>query len=156
MFDTPVDAWYIWLGVTVASFVVFGVATELPTSPPPDATRAANTVDVVAGCEYTATAEHPLSAREIKLGRRGLGLRGDDGSAHATFAHDSVVPIEEGTKLWRLLRGEHPSTLFDSSSAFRSAARDAQNGRPTWKSAESTLLIRCVSWEGVDATLVSG
>nr|WP_254662839.1 hypothetical protein [Haladaptatus sp. W1] len=76
MFDAPLDAWYVWLGVTVVSFAVLGVAIELPTAPPPNAASVADTVDSVAGCTYTATAEHPLSARKIKLGPRRLGLNG--------------------------------------------------------------------------------
>ncbi|GAA0244185.1 DUF7283 family protein [Haladaptatus pallidirubidus] len=161
MFDAPVDAWYVWLGVAIASLVVFGVAAELPTTPPPDATRAVNTVDSVAGCEYTATAEQPLSAREIKLDSRGLGLRGKGGTAHAAFVSDSVVPVgsvdgsKRDTRLRRVLNGTPPDVVFDSPTDFDSAIRDEQNHRAEWMGADSTLRIRCVSWGGVDATLVS-
>lgn len=160
MFDAPLDAWYVWLGVATVSFAIFGVAVELPRSPPPDAASAAGTVDSVAGCTYTATAEHPLSAREIKLGAHRLGLQGDGGTVHATFRYGPVVPVEtnraSGERLNRVLSGTPPTTVFDSPTAFRRAIRTARNRQPKWKRAESRLRVRCVSWEGVDATLVSG
>ncbi len=158
MFDAPVDAWYVWLGVTLASVAVFGVATELPTAPPPDAARAADTVDSVSGCEYTATAEHPLSALEIKLGSHRLGLRGEGGTAHATFANGPVVPVEavDDGRLRNVLAGTPPSAIFDSPAEFRRTTRTAQNRRAVWHRAKSALRIRCVSWEGVDATLIAG
>lgn len=156
MFDAPVDAWYVWLGVTAASLVAFGVAAELPTAPPPDAARVADTVDSVAGCEYAATAEHPLSARQIKLGSYRLGLRGDGGAAHATFAYGPVAPVEGSARLRRVLDGTPPKTVFGSPAELRAAVADARETRPKWKRAENTLRVRCVSWEGVDATLVSG
>lgn len=140
---------------------MFGVAAELPTTPPPDAARAVNTVDSVTGCEYTATAEHPISAREVKLGAHRLGLRGVGGTAHATFVSDSVVPVgnvagsKRGTNLRRVLNGEPPASVFASPTDFASAVRVAGNRRATWQGADNTLQIRCVSWEGVDATLVA-
>ncbi|KZN24159.1 hypothetical protein A4G99_06850 [Haladaptatus sp. R4] len=161
MFDAPLDAWYVWLGVATVSLAVFGVAIDLPTSPPPDAASVADTVDSVAGCTYSATAEHPLTARQIRLGSRRLGLRDDGGTAHATFRYGPVVPVfaaSDGSdrKLRRILSGTPPSAVFDSSDAFRRAVRTARNRRPSWERAESRLRVRCVSWGGVDATLVSG
>ncbi len=161
MFDAPLDAWYVWLGVAMVSVAVFGVAIELPTSPPPNAVSVADTVDSVAGCTYTATAEHPLSAREIKLGPHRLGLRDDGGTAHATFRYGPVVPVAVGDdnsdgRLARVLSGTPPSTVFNSTREFRRVIRDARNRQRVWKRAGSRLSVRCVSWEGVDATLVSG
>ncbi|WP_423745527.1 hypothetical protein V5735_06035 (plasmid) [Haladaptatus sp. SPP-AMP-3] len=164
MFDAPLDAWYVWLGVTVVSFAVLGVAIELPTAPPPNAASVADTVDSVAGCTYTATAEHPLSARKIKLGSRRLGLDGKGGTAHATFAYGPVVPVVPGggrrsdstSRLNRVLSGSPPSAVFDSPADFRATIREFRDHRPVWRRAHSTLRARCVSWEGVDATLVSG
>jgi hypothetical protein len=82
MFDAPLDAWYVWFGVTMVSLAVLGVAIELPTAPPPppNAATVTDTVDSVAGCSYTATVEHPLSARKIKLGPWRLGLKGGGGT----------------------------------------------------------------------------
>ncbi|EFW90748.1 hypothetical protein ZOD2009_16418 [Haladaptatus paucihalophilus DX253] len=164
MFDAPLDAWYVWLGVTVVSFAVLGVAIELPTAPPPNAASVADTVDSVAGCTYTATAEHPLSARKIKLGPRRLGLNGKGGIAHATFAYGPVVPVvpdggrrsDSTSRLNRVLSGSPPSAVFDSPADFRAAIRESRDHQSVWRRAHSTLRVRCVSWEGVDATLVSG
>ncbi len=163
MFDAPLDAWYVWLGVAAVSLAVFGVAIELPTSPPPNAASAADTVDSVAGCPYIATAEHPLKAGQIKLGPRQLDLRDNGGTAHATFRYGPIVPVSvvaagrnPNGKLARVLAGTPPSTVFDSPGAFQRSIRDARNRQPTWEQAKSRLRVRCVSWEGVDATLVSG
>lgn len=165
MFDAPLDAWYVWFGVTVVSLALLGVAIELPTAPPPNAASVADTVDSVAGCSYTATAEHPISARKIKLGPRRLGLEGAGGTAHSTFAYGPIVPVigattgkygRSGKRLDRVLSGSPPSAVFDSPTDFRAAIRNSRERRPVWKRAERTLRARCVSWEGVDATLVSG
>jgi hypothetical protein len=165
MFDAPLDAWYVWFGVAVVSLAVLGVAIELPTAPPPNAASVVDTVDSVAGCSYTATAEHPLSARKIKLGPRRLGLQGAGGTAHSTFAYGPIVPVSgdtpdntgrSGERLDRVLSGSPPSAVFDSPAEFRAAIRKSKERRPAWKRAERTLRARCVSWGGVDATLVSG
>ena len=37
MFDAPVDAWYVWVGLAVASLALFGTAGSLPSTAPPDA-----------------------------------------------------------------------------------------------------------------------
>ncbi|WP_433627954.1 DUF7283 family protein [Halomicrococcus sp. NG-SE-24] len=156
MLDAPVDAWYVWIGVAAASAAAFGVAASFPTAPPPDAAGVASTVDSVADCEYAATAEHPLSADEIRIGAHRLGLRGDGGTAHATFAYGPVAPVAAGTGLDAVAHGASPETAFDSPAVFRTAVRDARDRRPEWRPAADRLLVRCVSWEGFDATLVAG
>jgi hypothetical protein len=156
MLDAPVDAWYVWVGVAAASVAALGVALSFPTAPPPDAASAAATVDSVAGCEYAATAKHPISAEEIRLGSHRLGLRNDDGASHATFAYGPVVPVRNGTALAAVVRGTAPALAFDSPAAFRRAVGRARDRGRSWQRADDRLLARCLSWEGVDATLVAG
>jgi hypothetical protein len=156
MFDAPADAAYLVLGVAAASAAVFGVAVHLPTSPPPDAARAADAVDSVTGCPYDSTAEVPLSVTEIRIEPHGLDLRDDGGTAHATFAFGPVTPAETDDRLDRVLRGTPPESAFESPADFRAAIDRAHGTRARWRSADDRLLARCVSWEGVDATLVAG
>nr|WP_225333604.1 hypothetical protein [Halomicrobium urmianum] len=48
MFDVPVDAWYVWLGVAAASVTALGTVAALPSGTPPDAAAAADAIDRVA------------------------------------------------------------------------------------------------------------
>lgn len=153
MFDAPVEAWYLWVGVALASTVAFGLAATLPRAPPPDAAGVADTVDSVAASDRAATAEHPISADEIRVGPYRVWLRDGDATGHATFAYGPVTPVRRGTALWDVLRGTSPETAFGSPGAFRLAATDARDRTPEWRSAEE-LTVRAVSWEGVDVTLV--
>ena len=153
MFDAPVETWYLWVGVALASTVAFGLAATLPRAPPPDAASAADTVDSVTASDHAATAEHPVSADEIRIGAYRVWLRTDDATGHATFAYGPVTPVRRGTALWDVLRGTPPETAFGSPLAFRRAAADARNRTPEWRPAEA-LTVRAVSWEGIDVTLV--
>lgn len=153
MFDVPIDAWYAWIGLSLASAVVFGAAGSLPTTPPPDAGDAAETVDRIAAAEYDSTAEHPLDAAAIRIGARGIALRNDAGTAGATFAWP-VTPVADGSTLASVARGTPPEEAFDSPRAFKQAIIEARAAEPTWRPADRTLLVRRTSWGGVDVTLV--
>jgi hypothetical protein len=157
MFDLPLDSWYAWFGLSLAGLAVFGAVSGLPTSPPPDASAAATTVDRVAAAEYAATAEHPLDATAIRVGTRRLSLQNDAGVAHATFAFGPVTPIPEGESPLRdVLYGAPPSSVFDSPTAFQQAVVDARavGTDPSWRTVDRTLVVRSTSWEGVDVVLV--
>ncbi|WP_435361294.1 DUF7283 family protein [Haloarchaeobius sp. DFWS5] len=157
MFDVPMDAWYCWLGVAAVGLVVAGVAVELPTTAPPDATGVAATVDAVAGATYPSTAEHPVDADAARLGPHRLGLRNDGGTAHARFAFAPVVPVGDGGPLARVATGAHPRQVFDSPAAFQRAAdrRIASVGEdPRWRPVDGRIVVRQVHWEGVRVTLV--
>ena len=153
MFDAPVDAWYVWLGVALASSIAFGLAASLPEKPPPDAAGVAATVDAVAASSHQTTASHPLVADAVKLGPHRVALRTDGAVAHATFAYGPVVPVAPGTALWSVLRGTLPNRAFASPAAFRRAVESARDRPESWRTSEE-LTVRAVSWEGVDVTLV--
>ncbi|WP_132057428.1 DUF7283 family protein [Halorussus amylolyticus] len=153
MFDAPVDAWYLWVGVAVASTVAFGVATTLPRAPPPDAASVADTVDSVAASDRPATAVHPLSADAIRVGSYRIWLRDDGETGHATVTYGPVTPVRRGTALWDVLRGAPPETAFGDTAALRRAAANAENRTPEWRTTDE-LTVRTISWEGVDVTLV--
>ena len=154
MFDVPLDAWYTWLGLALASVVVFGVAQALPTTPAPDAEGVAETIDRVAASEYEATAEHPLHARTVRVGPSRVSLRTDDGTVHAAYAFGPVTPVGDGTKLDRVLRGAPPTAVFDSEAEFRAAVGEARDRTPQWQRADDPLVVRRLSWRETDVTLV--
>lgn len=154
MFDAPIDAWYLWVGLAGASVLVLGVVLGLPTAPAPDAAGAADAVDTAAASAHDETIERPLPAGEVKLGPDRLSLRDGDATAHATFVYGPVTPVSDGTLLWEVLRGASPVHVFDSPRAFRRAAKSARKSSPAWRESDGTLRIRRIAWEGVDVTLV--
>lgn len=155
MFDVPLDAWYTWLGLATVSIALVGVAGSLPIAPPPDAAAVADTVDRVGSASYPTTAEHPLgpAVDAVRLGAARIGLRGDQGAAHAAFAFGPVTPVSADGPLERVLLGTPPSRVFDSPAAFDRAAERARSATPRWGPAQG-LTIRRVIWEGVDVILV--
>ena len=151
------EAWYGWLGLSMAGVALFGAAAGIPTAPPPDAGAAATTIDRVAAAEYTATAEHPLDATEIRLGTRRVGLRSDGGTAHATLSFGPITPVPAGDSALRgVLHGTPPEQAFESPNEFRQSIVDARANASDapWRPVDRTLIVRQVTWEGVDVVLV--
>lgn len=154
VFDAPIDAWYTWLGVAVVSLLAFGTVASLPTAPPPDAVSAADAVDRTAASQHAATAEIPVDADQLRLGRHQVGLRNDAGTAHASFAYGPVTPVSDDSRLEAVLRGAAPSQEFDSAADLRAASAATDADRSRWRPSDGLLLVRRVSWDGVDVTLV--
>lgn len=161
MFDTAVESTYIWVGLTVVSAGLFGLALDLPTRPPPDASPVARTIDSVASSPHQATANHPVDAEQIRLGSHRIGLRGAGGAAHATLAYGPIVPAlggegvsGDGSALRSILYGVPPERAFATPEKFERALNRSRTTDPSWQSAPETLTARRVSWEGVNATLV--
>ncbi len=154
MFDTPVDTWYLTIGVALASLAFFGVATELPSHAPPDASGAADTVDALAASDTSGTAEHPISADRVLLGPFRIALRGDGGTTRATFRHGPVAPVSDGSKLQEVLRGADPSQVFVTQAAFRGEVAESRSREATWESADDRIIVRNVTWRGLHVTLV--
>ncbi|NEU57541.1 hypothetical protein [Halorussus sp. MSC15.2] len=153
MFDAPVETWYLWVGLAVASAAAVGLAATLPRAPPPDAAGAAETVDSVAASDRPTTGVHPLSADAARVGTYRIWLRDDGATGHATFAFGPVTPVRRDTALWDVLRGTPPERAFGTAADFRRAAADARDRTPVWRSRDR-LTVRRVAWEGVDVTLV--
>lgn len=154
MFDAPIDSWYVWIGVAIASLALAGVGFSVQSAPGPDTASVANTVDRTAGSPHEATGRHPIQADKVRLGTHRIGLEQAGSRAYATFRYGPVTPVERGTQLWRVLDGAPPERVFDSPAAFRTAIEDARNHDPQWKPANDCLIVRTVSWEGTDVTLV--
>lgn len=153
MIGVPVDAWYVWIGLSLAGLALVGVGATLPTAPPPSAVDVADTVDRTAATAYPSTAEHPLDAEAVRIGPRRLGLRNDAGTTHATFAFGPVTPANTRA-LRAILRGAPPGTNFDSGAALCDASAAARDRTPRWRPIDGPLIARHVVWEGCNVTLV--
>ncbi len=154
MFDFPLDAWYVWIGLAVVSTAALGVGSALPSAMPPDASGSAQTVDSVAASEHAAIGKHPLSnAETVRIGIDSISLRGPGGKSHAAFGYGPVTPVTHDSRLKSVLQGEPPMTVFDSPVTFKQVTRQAQRAEPRWKGTDE-LIVRRVSWEGTDVVLV--
>lgn len=154
MLDSPVDAWYVWIGLSLLGLALVSVAFELPNSPPPDATGPANTIDAVAGSTHAATGDHRIAADEIRIEPHRIGVRDGDVTSRETLAFGPVTPVRTGTVLWEVLQGAHPEHVFDSPAEFRAATEAAREREPTWRPVDDRLAVRSIVWEGIDVTLV--
>ncbi len=153
MFEAPVDAWYVWVGLAVVAGTAASVVTAMPAAAPPDATGAAETVDVVAAADHATVEERPLpNAEAMRVGVDSLSLRGPGGTTHARFGYGPVTPAEDGP-LAAVLHGTPPERAFDSPAAFRRAAAAERDRRPRWTDADR-LVVRRIRWEEVDVVLV--
>ncbi|MFP8952952.1 hypothetical protein ACLI4Z_08275 [Natrialbaceae archaeon A-arb3/5] len=154
--EAPVDAWYVWLGVSTASIVIAGVALGFPTGPPPDANGAVNAIDRVAGSPYDASTTHEHEADEIRL-REGktLELRNEHGTAHASLAYDTAVLVSDDERLENVTYGTPFGDEFDeainrsdtdATAAFldrTNESHEAVDGE--WWPAGDRLVVRTVS-----------
>jgi hypothetical protein len=154
MFDAPIDAWYVWLGVSVVSLATFGVAVGLPSAAPPPATAVADAIDEVATSPPGSTDTHKIDADELWLDRRQVGLRGPGGTAHASVVFGPITPAVTDDRLERVLQGASPSATFDSPVAFDRSTTEARQDATDWRPAPERLVIRRVTWEGTDVVLV--
>lgn len=154
MFEFPVDAWYVWIGVAIASAAVFGIVSAFPTAPPPDAAGVADTVDEISSGSVPASATHAVAADQIVVQPHSIRLRGEGGSAQATFAFGPVTPAT-GEPLRTVLEGTPPAEVFESPEAFQQAAVDANlSDSPEWQASDGTIYVRQVHWGSVRVTLV--
>lgn len=154
MFDAPLDAWYVWLGLAVVSAVAAGVVTAMPAAPPPDATGAAETVDGVAVGAYATVEERTLpNANMVRVGTDSLSLRGPGGTAHARFGYGPATPAASTPDLDAVLHGTPPERVFDSPADLERSAAAARDRHPQWTETDR-LVVRRVRWEGTDVVLV--
>ncbi|WP_332898329.1 DUF7283 family protein [Haladaptatus sp. CMSO5] len=155
MFDLPAESVYVWFGVSVVSVAVLGVALSLPTTTPAATGPLTTSIDRVAASPYNATGEHPVSADRIKLGSQRVATETGDTVSHSTFSYGPITPVSRGTALWRVLQGAPPGTVFDTARSFEQACIEARETPATWRPAPRRLTMRKLTWEGVNATLVS-
>jgi hypothetical protein len=153
LFDPPLDAVYVWIGLTVVSLATLGLATALPTTTPPDAAAAGAAIEEVASSIPGTAASVEVRATAVRLAPWRLGLSNRAGSSAADLAFGPVTPARTPA-LRRVLHGARPATVYDSPDGFDAALRAAQREQPGWQAVDGSLAVRRVSWEGRDATLV--
>ncbi|MEF8775214.1 MAG: hypothetical protein V5A43_01765 [Haloarculaceae archaeon] len=153
MFDAPVDAWYVWLGLGAASLAVLATAIPLTSGTPSGAARVADAIDEVATSPYLASERVTLDADELRLGSSRIAVKTRAGVAHASLAFGPITPVDSA-RLEAVLRGRAVGAVFESREAFRRALRRANERLPRFRPAPDRLRVRRVSWGEVDATLV--
>jgi len=168
--EAPADAWYVWVGVAIVSTTLFGLALSLPSDVPPDANKAANSIDDVAGSAHQATAEYEHGADKVKVETHRLSMKNDGGTARSSVVFGPLTPISEVSDqetraaFEQILSGEDPSVVIDESESLQSE-RDlvdaAENTRDrlnengaTWRSTDGVLHVRKLTLDEEPVVLV--
>lgn len=112
--EAPVDAWYVYLGVSVVSVAVAGVALGLPSGPPPDANQAANTIDTVAASSTDASGRWNHDAETVVVEGPTLELSNDHGTSRSSLEYGVVVPVADSDRLEALTRGADFEDEYDA------------------------------------------
>lgn len=161
-FEAPVDAWYVWVGVAIASVAFAGVALSLPTQPPPDAAEAANTIDEIGASSYNESAKYEYDATAVKIDVKRIGMRNEAGTDWASVAFGSMTPVRahpNAAKGVNMTYGADPASEFRTPSAMQSYAETARNeaikSGGEWHNGDGTLRVRRVHWGGVSVTFVA-
>jgi len=152
MYETQIDALYLWVGLSAVSVTVLGVVAALPATAPPDATAAAATIDEVATSPPGSVERRRLIADEWTLDSGALRLRNGGGTAQARLTQDAVPADTDGLRA--VLDGTEPASVYDSPAAFRTALDRVRAENGTWWPTPERLTVRHVAWGGVDVTLV--
>ncbi len=113
-FEAPVDAWYVYLGVALTSMVFAGIALSLPSTPPPDAQQAANSIDGATGSEYTASATYEHDAATVTVDHETITMANDHGESHASVSYGSVVPVNGYDRLENITKGQSVDAAFEA------------------------------------------
>ena len=162
-FEAPVDAWYVWVGVAVVSVALVGVVLSLPTQAPPDADRAANTIDRVGGSTYQAEANYEHDADEVRVTTGQISMRNDGGTDHASTRFESVTPIHTVTDavedadevrdaLEQVLHGTNPDEVVNATDvethelveAVSKTSEYVASDSADWQPATGALVVRQV------------
>ncbi len=154
MLGVPVDTWYVFLAVSIASTAIAGVGTQLTASHAPSAASVAATIDEVAASPAPTTGRHPLGADRIELGTRTLTIAYGDRTDQARYRFGPVVPIEADQRLQTVLAGAPPQHVFNSQAAFNETLATARARAPVETSVDGSVRVRTVAWNDTTVTLV--
>ncbi|MFB6270547.1 MAG: hypothetical protein ABEH83_11415 [Halobacterium sp.] len=154
MLDTLADVPPVVVALSLVSTTLLGVAFAAQPSVAPRADALASTVNAVGAADTPGAESHPVRADAVRITTHEIAVRGDGGTARASFAYGPVVPVRRDTGLWRVLHGAPPGEVFDGGLQFASAAVDARQREAFWRHGRDRLTVRRVTWRGVDVTLV--
>lgn len=150
----PADVPPIWIALLVVSVTVLGVVLALPSAPPPDAARVAQSIDAVAATDHTAAATVPIDVADVRLSPHRIAVRSDGGTAHASLHYGPVTPVQRDSDLAAVLHGTPAAAVFESPEAFRAARDRALAANSTWEPARTELHVRRVQYGEVTNVLV--
>jgi hypothetical protein len=159
--DAPMDAWYVWVGVSLVSVGLLAFAAGMPSQPPPDAGRAAAAIDRVGASEYDAAMALDHDAETVRVGPERIAMRNNGGTDRATLSFGPVLPLSvvgsnesQRTVLEGVLAGEQPlpAELHDTISDSL-ADLDTESGE--WRPATDDLRARSVRVDGQRIVLVA-
>lgn len=156
--EAPMDAWYVWLGVSLVSIGLASFAISIPSTPPPDAEGAASVIDRVAASDAEASATHEHDATAVRLGPERLEMRNDGGIARSRISFGTVFTLEsvanstaERRAFEGFLAGTQPlnDTMADALiTALAAVPNERTTGHSTpdaWRPADGTLRARAVT-----------
>ena len=154
MLGPPIDAWYVWFGVSIAALVVLGVAATATPSLPDQSEPTAATIDTVAASHQPATGHSRLDADRVRVEPYRITLEGDR-SETAILRRGPVTAAERGTALAAVAHGTPPEAAFEDSAAFRQAAHEARTDERVLEPVGDELVVRSVHWEDASVTIVT-
>ncbi|AGN02036.1 hypothetical protein L593_10455 [Salinarchaeum sp. Harcht-Bsk1] len=154
MLGPPIDAWYVWIGVSLVSLAVLGVAVVATPEPLSNAEAAAETIEQVDSSRPPATATHDIDAERVRIGEYRLVLEGED-TERATIDHGRMAAAPRGTDLRRVALGASPESVFASEWAFGEAVEAARSEQRIVEPAGDRLVVRKVSYGGSNVLLVT-
>lgn len=104
--EAPMDAWYAYVAVVLVSVAFAAIALTLASLPPPDAPKAATTIERVTSSDYAASARYDHDADVVTIDHETITLENDHGVAHGSFAYGTVVPVNGHDRLENVTRGQ--------------------------------------------------
>lgn len=150
--ESPIDAWYVWIGVALISVGFTGVAVSLPSEAPPDADTAANAVEEVATSSFNSSVNYDHKAEEVWIDKRTIALRNDGGTARATIAFGTMTPVRahptSPEKGINITLGTPIEEEFEDQEAMRVWVNETQENASMsgWRPAQDELRVRKVEW----------
>lgn len=169
-FDAPADAWYVWLGVALASFAIVGVVLSLPSGPPPDANTPANAIDRAAGAPHDTMATYEFSGQVYGVDPNStvLYVKNEHGtnSASLLYSNNTYVAMEHGgddrlvnvthgadvDEAFNVTDGDDPLDVWIDEEYDEYHAEYWQDN--DWRGADGQLVVRSFEYNGTRYTFV--
>lgn len=104
--EAPVDAWYVFLAVSIVSVAIAAVVLGLPTGPPPDSNQAANAIESVASSPTETSATWEYESETVTIDGPTIEMENEHGTSHASADYGAVVvPVNDSERLENIARG---------------------------------------------------